>query len=82
LTGPSSDRHPLELPPTNYGWTDYPVRFGCLLDARRWAQDFFRWYNAEHHHNSSSLLTPADVHFGRSQAVLAQRQLVLAAAYQ
>jgi len=29
---------------------DYPERFGCLADARAWAQAFFAWYNQEHHH--------------------------------
>lgn len=61
---------------------DYPDRFGCQPDARSWAQEFFQWYNYEHHHSALGLLTPADVHFGRAQAVLAQRQQVLAAAYQ
>jgi len=61
---------------------DYPGRFGCQPDARGWAQDFFQWYNYRHHHSALGLLTPADVHFGRGPAVLAQRQLVLAAAYQ
>jgi putative transposase len=60
---------------------DYPARFGCQPDARGWAQDFFQWYNYEHHHTALGLLTPADVHFGRTQAVLAQRQQVLTAAY-
>jgi len=61
---------------------DYPSRFGCLLDARSWAQEFFQWYNYEHHHSALKLLTPADVHFGRAQAVLAKRQQVLVAAFQ
>jgi putative transposase len=61
---------------------DYPGRFGCQVDARGWAQNFFQWYNYLHHHSALGLLTPADVHFGRAPAVLAQRQLVLAAAYQ
>jgi putative transposase len=60
---------------------DYPDRFGCQPDARGWAQAFFQWYNYEHHHSALGLLTPADVHFGRAEAVLAQRQQVLAAAY-
>ena len=60
---------------------DYPSRFGCPPDARGWAQDFFHWYNYEHHHSGLGLLTPADVHFGRAPAVIAQRQQVLAAAY-
>jgi putative transposase len=61
---------------------DYPGRFGCQPDARSWAQEFFRWYNYAHHHSALGLLTPADVHFGRAPAVLAQRQQVLVAAYQ
>lgn len=61
---------------------DYPERFGCQVDARTWAAEFFRWYNYEHHHSAIGLLTPADVHFGRAQTVLAQRQQVLQAAYQ
>ena len=60
---------------------DYPERFGCLTDARTWAAEFFRWYNYEHHHSAIGLLTPADVHFGRAQARLNQRQQVLHAAY-
>ena len=60
---------------------DYPERFGCQADARMWAGEFFRWYNYEHHHSAISLLTPADVHFGRAQTVLDQRQQVLQAAY-
>jgi putative transposase len=60
---------------------DYPERFGCQTDARTWAGEFFRWYNYEHHHSAIGLLTPADVHFGRAQTILDQRQYVLHAAY-
>jgi len=60
---------------------DYPARFGCQVDARSWATEFFRWYNHEHHHSAIGLLTPADVHFGRAQTILDQRQQVLQAAY-
>ncbi len=60
---------------------DYPERFGCQPDARKWATDFFQWYNYEHHHSALGLLTPADVHFGRAQSVLDRRQQVLQAAY-
>ena len=45
----------------------YPDRFGALLDARQWSHDFLTWYNQEHHHSGLALLTPADVHYGRSQ---------------
>jgi len=61
---------------------DYPTRFGCSADARSWAGEFFRWYNYEHHHSGIGLLTPADVHFGRTRAMLDQRQQVLQSAYQ
>ena len=60
----------------------YPDRFGSLPDARQWSQDFFTWYNREHHHTSLNLLTPADVHYGRAEEKLAQRQVVLQRAYE
>lgn len=43
---------------------------------------FFHWYNQEHRHSGIGLLTPAMVHFGEAQTVLARRQVVLDAAYQ
>jgi len=61
---------------------DFPSRFGCQADARAWAGTFFTWYNQQHHHSGLALLTPADVHYQRAQAVLQKRQLVLQAAYQ
>jgi len=60
---------------------DYPDRFGCLEDARSWAQEFFSWYNHDHHHSGLGLLTPALVHYGQAESVRAQRQQVLWAAY-
>ena len=59
----------------------YPDRFGSLADARQWSQHFFTWYNQQHHHTALALLTPADVHYGRSNEKLAQRQLVLQQAF-
>src|SRR5438270_6475920 len=38
---------------------DYPDRFGSIQDARRFCQNFFPWYNHQHHHSGLSLLTPA-----------------------
>lgn len=61
---------------------DYPERFGCQIDARAWSRDFFDWYNHEHHHSGLGLLTPADVHYGRAEEIIHQRQQVLQAAYQ
>lgn len=60
---------------------DYPGHFGCLQDARSWAEGFFRWYNHEHHHGGIGFLTPASVHFGKAEQVQAKRQKVLQAAY-
>ena len=60
---------------------DFPDRFGCLPDARAFCQQFFAWYNDEHRHSGLGLLTPAMVHFGQALNVLAQRQIVLDAAY-
>lgn len=59
----------------------YPDRFGCLADARQWAQTFFTWYNHEHHHTGIGLFTPADVHTGRAAALWHQRQAVMQQAY-
>ena len=60
---------------------DYPGHFGSMADARSWAQAFFNWYNYEHHHSGLALLTPAEVHYQRAEAVLKKRQEVLQAAY-
>lgn len=56
---------------------DYPDRFGSVQDARSWAASFFDWYNNDHHHSGIALLTPADVHFGRAETRLKERELSL-----
>ncbi len=60
----------------------FPDRFGSLQDTRAFCRAFFAWYNNEHHHSGLGLLTPADVHHGRTTAVVQQRQLVLTAAWE
>lgn len=69
---------------------DYPGRFGCIVDARSWGRAFFDWYNNRHtcactqcrcHHTGLALLTPADVHGGRADEKLQQRQAILQQAY-
>ena len=62
-----------------YGPT-YPDRFAYVDDARRWVTTFVEWYNQEHRHSGLGLLTPAMVHGGRANAVVAARQAVLTAA--
>lgn len=60
---------------------EFPARFGSIEDARALCQELFRWYNGEHCHAGIALLTPAAVHYGRADAILAQRQAALDAAY-
>jgi putative transposase len=61
---------------------DFPDRFGSIEEARRFCQEFFSWYNHEHHHSGLQLMTPATVHYGQAEQLIANRQSVLDAAYQ
>src|ERR1700730_18019684 len=58
-----------------------PARFGSIEAARAHCQDFFPWYNNEHHHGGLGLHTAADVHYGRAAAVQAERAPTLNAAH-
>lgn len=60
---------------------DFPDRFGCQEDALAFAKCFFTWYNYDHKHEGIALLAPADVHYGRSQALLAIRAETLRRAF-
>ncbi len=60
---------------------DYPGRFRDPRHGRHWCQDFFRWYNDEHHHEGLNLFTPADVFFGRVEQLAERRQAALERAY-
>lgn len=60
----------------------YPERFSDPAETRQWCRSFFSWYNNQHHHSGIALLTPADVHFGQAEQVLAARQQVLQVAYE
>lgn len=59
----------------------FPERFGSIQDSRSFCQGFFHWYNIEHRHSGISLLTPEMLHYGKSDAVIAQRRIVLASAF-
>jgi putative transposase len=61
---------------------DFPERFGSLEDARAFCQDFFAWYNFEHHHSGIGLMTPQVVHYGLAQDVFKAREKILLAAYE
>jgi putative transposase len=56
---------------------EYPDRFSSFEHAREFCRRFFDWYNNEHRHSGIAYLTPADVHHGRAQHVLDQRQAVM-----
>ena len=60
---------------------DFPDRFASEQQARSFSENFFSWYNREHRHSGIALLTPEMVHYGRAEAVLAARRLVLDEAY-
>ncbi len=59
----------------------YPPAFSCHDHALAWGREFFHWYNHEHRHSGIAYLTPADVYFGRADAVLAERHAKRLAAY-
>ena len=59
----------------------FPRRFTSIEAARAHCQEFFPWYNNEHHHGALGLHTAADIHHGRAHAIQAERAQVLTAAY-
>ena len=59
----------------------FPERFATQEEAQTFCQDYFVWYNTQHHHTGLVLLTPEQVHFGDAPQLLAQRQVTLDAAY-
>ena len=60
---------------------EFPDRFGCIEDCRVFCQQFFSWYNTEHHHSALGWLTPQVVHYSQAAEVRAARQEVLNEAY-
>jgi putative transposase len=60
---------------------DFPARFGSLEDARAHCQAFFTWYNTIHRHSGIAYMTPQTVHYGQADAMLANRQTALDAAF-
>ncbi len=61
---------------------DFPDRFGSQEHARGFCAEFFPWYNHEHHHSGIAFLTPATVHHGRTEDVLAVQRAALDRAYE
>ena len=60
---------------------EFPSTFASIAEARAFCHDFFTWYNNEHRHSGTAMLTPSDVHHGRANERLTQRQRVLDVAY-
>ncbi len=60
---------------------EFPDRFGSLPHARSLSERLFTWYNQEHRHSGIAMLTPEMVHYGRAEAVITARRLVLEEAY-
>jgi putative transposase len=61
---------------------EFPEKFDSIEHARSFCAEFFPSYNHEHHHSGLHLLTPAQVHSGQAEAVLAERHRVLLSAYE
>jgi len=61
---------------------DYPGRFQDIAHARAWCDEFFRWYNTDHHHDGLALFTPQDVFAGHVERIAERRQLALDAAFE
>lgn len=60
---------------------EYPDRFAAFDEAHGFCVRFFDWYNHQHRHSGIAFLTPADVHYGRVDAVLAVHAAALTLAY-
>ena len=56
---------------------DYPGRFNDASYARHWCEDYFDWYNFEHHHSGLAGYTPEQVFTGRYQEMAKLKQQVL-----
>ena len=59
----------------------FPERFYLLEEARGYCTPFFHWYNFEHRHSGLQMLTPAVVHAGEHERVLAARQRTMREAF-
>lgn len=60
---------------------DWPDCFATIDEAISHCEQFFVWYNDEHHHTGIGLVTPAQRHAGNGELIDRQRQAVLDAAY-
>ncbi len=61
--------------------SSYPKSIPLLNEARDFFNEWFNWYNNEHHHSGIEMLTPSVVHHGKDEEVLRARAEVLMEAY-
>ncbi len=61
---------------------DFPDRFASYEHAQAFMAEFVPWYNEQHRHSGIAMLTPASVHHGHADRVLATRHHVLKTAYE
>ena len=55
----------------------FPGFFDSIEHSLKYFEEWFKWYNHDHHHIGLNLLRPADVHFGRAMKVTLNRQAVM-----
>lgn len=60
---------------------DYPGRFEHYAHAEQWCQDYFEWYNFEHHHSALEGFTPAQVFTERYPELAMERERVMSAVF-
>lgn len=60
---------------------DYPGRFDHPAHARHWCEDYFDWYNFQHHHSGLAGYTPEQVFTGRYRDVARDKQRALDTRY-
>ena len=60
---------------------EFPKRFQTIDEARTFCRRFFAWYNEEHHHAGIGLMTPDQLHFGKTGTIQAVRQTAPDAAF-
>jgi putative transposase len=60
---------------------EFPDRFASYDHAKNYCTKFFHWYNEHHYHSGLNMLTPASVHYGNHENVVARRNETLKAAY-
>lgn len=60
---------------------DYPGRFHSIAHATTWCEQYFDWYNFDHHHSGLAGFTAEQVFTGRHVEVAKQKQRTLDAGY-